>query len=480
MGERAYPMAYILLLFLDPQRCLQLLPGGLLSSFQHTYRYLQRSTLQSGKTPRLSLETSSVGADAHPHFFEGTLKQPRLVAELLTAVHLIVGSRFFTSPNSVAHAIAVADPVVTSGGGLLRFEGFSSCCSAYIRVDLLPNAYDGDVIGKGTTNVDFNPPMRAALSKIRDEGGLQLAVGREAVRLRSAGTDVTERRVALPTRWLRGMVEVQSYQANMQLCFKATAVEALRFLRTLPKASTHRTPLWVSRVGAGLAASTRPSADAVRLTEASRLRPLQALLPRAMGLQVFADEAQQASTWVLDFGSARASLVLSSEVWRGFSGEGQALSALMRAARGSCGELARVRAALNWQGAIDPATLAAQVGTRAQDVADALCVLGASGLVGFDVSDRHYFHRVLPFDLSMMDDLHPRLADAHLLLDEGAVSMVSTDPFEASVASGGVLHRVREVEGKLHCTCPWFSRHQGHRGPCKHALAASTMRVPIH
>jgi predicted nucleic acid-binding Zn finger protein len=22
------------------------------------------------------------------------------------------------------------------------------------------------------------------------------------------------------------------------------------------------------------------------------------------------------------------------------------------------------------------------------------------------------------------------------------------------------------------CTCPWFSKHQGQRGPCKHVLAA--------
>ena len=59
------------------------------------------------------------------------------------------------------------DPVVTSGGGMLRFEGFSSCCGVYSRVDLRPEAFDVDLRGKGTTNVDFNERMRTALRKLR-------------------------------------------------------------------------------------------------------------------------------------------------------------------------------------------------------------------------------------------------------------------------------------------------------------------------
>src|SRR4051812_28429310 len=120
---------------------------------QHAYRYAVPSTLTLSGAPRLSLATAE-NAGAYPYFFEGAIRQPRLVADLLTGVHLVFGSRFFTPANSVAKAIALADPVVTSGGGLLRFEGFSACCSAYARVDLLPDAYDGNVIGKGTTNVD--------------------------------------------------------------------------------------------------------------------------------------------------------------------------------------------------------------------------------------------------------------------------------------------------------------------------------------
>jgi len=444
----------------------------------HTYRYAQPSSLDGGDLrPHLRLATALSDDGKVPNFFEGRVLAPRLVAELLAAVHLVVGSRFFTPANTVARLIALADPVVTAGGGLLRFEGFSACCSTYVRVDLLPAAYDGQVIGKGTTNVDFNAPMRAALAGVRDEAGLQLSVGPEALGLRSGQTEVVERKVELPTRWIRGMVEVQSCQSAMQRRFECSGVDALRFIRTLPKASTSRTPLWVVPGPTGLFTTTRPDERGVRLTDARRLRVLEALLPKAQTLSVYADDGHQASAWVVDCGVARLTLALSAEVWRGFSGEGRALRALLHAATRGAPMLARVRSALHWQPRLDAQQLANELGLGVAEVADALHVLGACGLAGFDVSDGHYFHRVLPLDLSAVDDMHPRLADAKALLDAGAVTLLKSEPFEATVRSGELLHRVREKAGELHCTCPWFAAHRGQRGPCKHVLAAEASRT---
>jgi hypothetical protein len=448
-----------------------------MSALPHTYRYAHPSFLDAGARPRLALATSATAGHAAPNFFEGRMLAPRVVAELLTAVHLVVGARFFTPPGSVARAIALADPVVTSGGGLLRFEGFSSCCSTYVRADLLPEAYDGQVTGKGTTNVDFNAPMRAALAGIRDEAGLQLSVGPDTLTLRAGEADVTERKVDLPTRWIRGMVEVQSCQAAMRRRFEVSALDALRFLRTLPKASTSRTPLWIAPGPGGLFTTTRPADTGVRVSDTRRLRVLQALLPQARTLTVYADDTQQSSAWVLDFGSARLTLALSAEVWRGFSGEGQALRALLQAGSRGAPVLARVRSALHWQPQLDAQVLAAELGLGAAEVEDALRVLGACGLAGFDVTEGRYFHRVLPLDLSVVDDMHPRLADAKALIDAGAVTVLKAAPFEAAVQSGELSHRVREQSGVLHCTCPWFAAHHGQRGPCKHVLAAETSRV---
>jgi hypothetical protein len=450
-----------------------------MNSVTQAYRYSRESFLSDETRPRLLLATAMTpDGGAAPHFFNGRLLAPRRTAELLTALHLVVGTRFFTPANSVARAIALADPVVTCGGGLLRFEGFSSCSSTYARVDLLPAAYDGDVVGKGTTNVDFNAGMRAALARIRDDAGLDLSVGAEALTLRSGGTEVVERKVELPLRWLRGMVEVQSCQAAMRRCFEVPGLEALRFLRTLPKASTSRTPLWVAPGPRGLFTSTRPGPGAVRVTDVRRLATLNVLLPSARSLAVYADDGHQASVWVVDLGSARFTLALSAEVWRGFSGEGQALRALLRAGLRGAPVLAHVRAALNWQASLDSARLAAELRLSTTEVDDALRVLGASGLVGYDVSEGRYFHRVLPLDLSGIEDMHPRLADAQRLLEAGAVTVLKRAPFEATVRSGELEHRVRERDGELRCTCPWFAAHQGQRGPCKHVLAAETQRGP--
>lgn len=449
-----------------------------MSAVPHAYQYLYPSALTADAgSPTLRLATSDADGQSHPYFFEGRVREPRLVAELLTAVHLVVGSRFFTPANTVAKLIALADPVVTSGGGLLRFEGFSTCCSTYSRVDLLPGIYEGHVAGKGTTNVDFNAPMRAALAQVRDESGLDLAVGADELKLRSGTGEVIERKVELPIRWVRGMLEVQSYQAAMHRVWATSGLDALRFFRTLPKASTSRTPMWIARGPGGMYATTREVQGGVRITDTTRLRVLESLLPKAREVIAYTDDAQQATSMVLDFSTARLTLTLSAETWRGFSGEGQALNALMQGdAASTRSALAGVRAQLTWQAALDAAALARDLGLEASAVADSLRVLGASGLVGFDVFDNRYFHRVLPFDVSMHADWHPRLLDARELIKEGAVRVVRADPFEATVASGGVEHRVREVDGELRCTCPWFAKHQGSRGPCKHALAATAQR----
>ncbi|MFZ6761017.1 SWIM zinc finger family protein [Undibacterium sp. Ji50W] len=439
-----------------------------MAAIQHSYRYLAPSMLSGDEKPKLALSTSNSQAVPHPYFFEGRLKSPRLSANLLITLYSIIGTRFFTAINTLK-SMGAFDPVVTSDGKNLRFEGFSLCCSAYVRVDLLPESYEGDVVGKGSTNVDFNMPMRSALARVSDKAGLSFAVGHDEFAVQSGAEKAIEKKVELPLRWIRGMLEVQSYQASMHKKIEVNGLEALRFIRSLPKSSTTRTPMWLVGGPFGLRVTTREETQGVRFVDSTRLRVLEPLLPMALSLAVYADELQQSSAWVLTFPGARMTLVLSAEIWRGFSGEGQALRALMRA--GDASALAQVKANLHWQSSLRANALAAQLTLTKNVVEDALHILGASGLVGFDVIDDAYFHRVLPFNLSLIEDMHPRLAGARLLLEQGAVSITRHTPLDALVTSAGIEHRVREVDGELHCTCPWFASNQGDRGPCKHILA---------
>jgi hypothetical protein len=104
---------------------------------------------------------------------------------------------------------------------------------------------------------------------------------------------------------------------------------------------------------------------------------------------------------------------------------------------------------------------------RDERVLAGLSFLAASGRVGYDLADESFFHRELPFGPSLAA-MHPRLANARELITSGAVRLVDGG---AAIRSGDTEHRVA-LGAAERCTCPWWGRHRGTRGPCKHVLAA--------
>jgi hypothetical protein len=103
----------------------------------------------------------------------------------------------------------------------------------------------------------------------------------------------------------------------------------------------------------------------------------------------------------------------------------------------------------------------------------ALARLGARGLVGYDLSQSAYFRRELPFDLSQIEQLQPRLMDARKLIAENGVRIAlhTADLTEAWVQGTDCVHHVKVRTDGATCTCPWYAKHPGDRGPCKHILA---------
>jgi hypothetical protein len=444
-------------------------------ALDHTYRYAYPSELAAGRDgARLRLATCG-GALEHPYFFKGTLTRPKRAADLLRALVQVVQARFHVPAAMLTRILAQADPVVTSSGERLRFEAFSACCSTYARADFLPDAWQGDLFGRGTTNVDFNAPMRAALARIRDSDEVQLAVGTDSLELARGAQPIVERKVALPVRWLKGFVEVQAYQARMKPCLEIAGPEAQRFFRSLPR-MTPKHACWVVPAGRGLRLSQCAAPGGVCVGGIGRLRVLEDLARHARALRVHAEAATQTSAWELLLDEARFHLVLSPEVWRGFSGEGQALADL--AGMKWKQVLPRVHASLKWETRIDPGALARRLALHKPAIAAALSALGSRGLVGFDLTEAAYFHRELPFDLSRLEALQPRLRDARKLIASGGIRIVkqAAGTVEALVPGSGVDHRVRLSAAATRCTCPWFAKHQGRRGPCKHVLAVQILQ----
>jgi hypothetical protein len=440
------------------------------AAIQHTYRYAFES--QALATPNgvdLRIATSGCAGDT-PYYFHGKMTRPLRTADMLRGLVQVVQTRFYTPPAMLSRMLAAYDPVVTCGDESLRFEGFSACCSTYARVDLLPSAVEGERTGRGTTNVDFSAPMRAALARVRDHDDVGLAIGADSVELLRGNDRVVERKVVLPLRWLKGFVEVQAYQSRMTPRLEVAGPEAVRFLRALPR-GTGPMSAWVVPAGRRFRLSQTKTAGAVRLDGVGRLRVLESLARHARSLRVYVDEPSGASAWELVLDEARFHLVVGPDVSRGFSGEGQVLGAL--AAKRGSEVLPRVQAALRWQARVDANDLATRFGLHRDEVAAALAVLASRGLVGYDLAEAAYFHRELPFDLTLVESLHPRLKDARALVSGGGIRVTCRDEsrVEAYVPGTDVEHRVLITDQATSCTCPWYAKHRGERGPCKHVLA---------
>lgn len=425
------------------------------------YSYAEPSVVERSATgARLVLATSSPGEAPNPFFFAGTLTAPRRAAEGMLLVARVARTRFYVPPAMLAKILAAADPVVTCTKSSVRFESFSACAGVYARFDLDEGAFAVERASPGTTNVDFNPEMRAVLAKTRASDALRLSVGREAVRVDTPRGAAIERKVPLPVRWIKSFGEVQAILASMTPRLRVDAAQARKFLQGLPK--TSRGASWVVRAGPGLRLSQVATSDGVQAGGLHRLGVLADVAGDAVGLTVYGD-AHGSSAWELALPDARFLVVLSPEAWRGFSGEGRLLLDL--AGDRVDAAVATVRAALAWQTKIDATAL----GLDGDTAARALAVLASRGVVGYDLAAGAYFHRELPFQVGDLESLHPRLEAARRLVQAGAVSGGRV------AASGGGSYEVRVGDDDYACTCAWYSKHEKTRGPCKHVLAMSLL-----
>ena len=441
------------------------------SALDFTYRYNGPSALTAddGGKPSLFLATSSPDR-THPFFFDGRVRSPRVMGDMLIALSDIVRTHYFL-PMPI-----LLDPVLTSNESLLRVEGFSGCCGVYARADFPAEAFEGNCHGNGTTNVDFNAPMRNALMRLRDDENVQFSVGKNEVVLGKGDEKTVEKKVKLPLRWIKGFSEVQAYQPQVKFVAEVDAANALRFFRTLPKTSKPKMPSYVIISGKSLRLSQRPQRGAVKITGTHRLKAIEPLFARAKKLSIWADPENGTSAWQVCFEQGTFFMMISPEVYRGFSGEGQVLSSLAKPPSDEI--IAQVRAQLKWQSEIDAQKLGNSLDLSESEVVSALSVLGSRGLAGFDVTQGSYFHRELPFDLSTVEDMQPRLKGARKLIDGGQVKIISQSEGDGptyQVPGTGTNHRVRLSDQGDQCTCPWFSKHQGSRGPCKHILAAQLL-----
>lgn len=406
-----------------------------------------------------------------PCFFWGNVGQPFILARCLIALSNIVKSSFSLSPFQMA---LLKDPIVTAGNGRLRFEGFSHCAGVYARVDVLPDGLDGEFLESGTTNVDFNQPMITALGSIRPNERIMLSVGEKEVGLYKEEKKVVERKVPLPVKWIKGLGTVQIYLSESEKQHTFNKIQTQQLFRGMPKGVVKSDYYLIVRGNKPMFSPVK-SADAVCIGGLHRLRLLEPLLPYIDSMQVFPHPNMQSTTWQLYMGNIRFSFSLSRESWRGFSGEGAVLNSLT------------TEVSDEWIDALDKyayanqsfnATILALEENLSLSRADNLTGrLAAMGLLGYDLDENEFFYRRLPFKLSRILGLNPRMKNAEKLIEDGKVEILNNSKVrtEARVEGTGVHHTVILEEGKERCTCEWFSKYQGERGPCKHVLAVKKL-----
>lgn len=424
-------------------------------------------------------------------FLQSRLTYPRPTARMLRALSRVVRTHYFDARPPQF------DPIATASRNTLRFEGFSGCCGVYVRLDLDRDALQARQMRLGTTNVDFNHEMIQHLDRIGSNTDVSLDISPESIALQHSGNRVVEKKVTLPARWVKGLCEVQVFQSRLRLAHRFSPGSLMPLLQKagngmarggVGRGGRQQTFLSVKNGKPWL--SQRATSEAISVGGMNRLDSLRGILPLLQEVCLYSDPESGVHAWMGEAKSLRYWLVLSPELYRGFSGEGQVLSTLATADWDD-----RIEALEAWLAGrrtttenliepaetIDPAEIASSLGWSLADAQATLAALATSGLAGFDASTGYYFQRKLPFQLARLEKDQPRLRSAKKLLAEGAVRLIeapdshSPSSVAVEVHSGEITYFVRLAPQGDTCTCPWFSRYQGDRGPCKHVLAARMM-----
>ena len=199
-----------------------------------TYQYATPSQVKKGKGQEELFLSKFNGVQKKEVdcFFWGKLTDPFITARCLLTLSNVVKSSFNLLPFQMA---LLKDPIVTAGNETIRFEAFSHCAGVYARVDVLSDGHDGEFLENGTTNVDFNEPMLAALNGIRRKEKVVISVGQKEFTLSKGGEKTVERKVPLPIKWIKGLTTVQLFLADSELAFSFNRLQAIQLFKSLPK-----------------------------------------------------------------------------------------------------------------------------------------------------------------------------------------------------------------------------------------------------
>ena len=440
-----------------------------MTDLQYQYSGVSTYTKEKGVNSLvLAHQTEIEAVNNIPCFFWGTLTDPYVTAKCWSTIAKVVRSSFGPTPPSLR------DPIVSAGTERIRFEGFSSCNGVYVRLDMKPESIDGEFIANGTTNVDFNDPMLNALNSIQKNEKVTLAVGQQDVQVITTKAKVTEKKVTLPMRWIKGLTSVQLYLADMDLKFELNKIQTIQLFQTLPKGSV-KGDFFITKRAGKFMFSTLMTTDSVRIGGIHRLRLLDGVLAISEKIFVYESTDKQTCAIVCEFGKMQLLMAFSPDAYRGFSGEGKALEHMTENVPVEW--VYGLNSLLKSNETFDPTLLSIEHDIDFGTMDQLTSSLSSIGLLGYDLTGRNHFYRQLPFKTERILSLNPRLKNAKKLVDNEEVQILRNEAgyVEANVKGTGVQHKVVMDHQGDRCTCEWFTAYQGKRGICKHMLAVKML-----
>ncbi|NQX39649.1 SWIM zinc finger [Pedobacter steynii] len=440
-----------------------------MTDLQYQYSGVSTYTKEKGiNSLVLAHQTEIEAVNNIPCFFWGTLTDPYVTAKCWSTIAKVVRSSFGPTPPSLR------DPIVSAGTERIRFEGFSSCNGVYVRLDMKPESIDGEFIANGTTNVDFNDPMLNALNSIQKNEKVTLAVGQQDVQVITTKAKVTEKKVTLPMRWIKGLTSVQLYLADMDLKFELNKIQTIQLFQTLPKGSV-KGDFFITKRAGKFMFSTLMTTDGVRIGGIHRLRLLDGVLAISEKIFIYESTDKQTCAVVCEFGKMQLLMAFSPDAYRGFSGEGKALEHMTENVPVEW--VYGLNSLLKSNETFDPTLLSIEHDIDFGTMDQLTSSLSSIGLLGYDLMGRSHFYRQLPFKTERILSLNPRLKNAKKLVDNEEVQILRNEAgyVEANVKGTGVQHKVVMDHQGDRCTCEWFTAYQGKRGICKHILAVKML-----
>ncbi len=398
------------------------------------------------------------------------------------------------------------DPVLTVDPDEVSIEIFSRDESAYGRLALSNDLFEGRGAAHGTTLADLSTALVDQLERVRTYQPLDFEAGTKLAQ--APGAAKVAREVDLPDEWLRGFLQVQSAAALPSVTAPLAPVDLYNVLYALRVRRAKKAP---RALRFELVPGTRPriviepweialechgktyagkSPRIVRIFGRQRLLSLARALPHLKSVSVHLLGPGLPSFWVLDMGLARLTVALTS--WSESRWASAASFDALMPRAGDSAVVDRAVKALREKGPLPLPEIANATGHNVQDARNALQRACLQGRVLFDVDRQVYRPRALlaeSVDENAIRFGSAREAQAHRLLDADAVRITKlhriTQEGESGVEISGEvedksMHRTfaprffLDTEGQVRdawCNCPTYMRSAMREGPCEHMIA---------